>query len=113
MKKINVRCRDEIPHCFKIDQLYGVLNKDNDIHINGSLVMDGNEYGNVKRVKIYANLCNKEGAILNVINGWKNYTVADGKYISFSLYCSAIGRFFDIEDLDYVELYLSINEKNS
>lgn len=37
MKKIKVRCREGIPDSFKIDQMYGVLTEDNDIHVNGSV----------------------------------------------------------------------------
>lgn len=113
MKKINVRCRDKISELFKIDQLYSVLTDDNDIHVNGSVEMIGSDYGKIKRIKVYANLCNKDGAILYVLNGWKNYPVSKGIYNSFSLYCSTIGRFFDPDELDYVELYLSFNEKDS
>lgn len=43
----------------------------------------------------------------------KNYLVSKETYNSFSLYCSTIGRFFDPEELDYVELYLSFNESDS
>lgn len=113
MKKIEVCCREGISELFKIDQLYSVLTKDNDIHVNGSVEMIGSDYGNIKRIKVYANLCNKDGAILYVLNGWKNYSVSKGTYISFSLYCSTIGRFFNPDELDYAELYLSYNEKDS
>jgi hypothetical protein len=113
MKKIKVRCREGIPDSFMIDQMYGVLTEDNDIHVNGSVEMVGTDYGNIKRIKVYANLCNKDGAILYVLNGWKNFPVSKGAYNSFSLYCSTVGRFFDPEELDYVELYLTFNEKDS
>ncbi len=69
MKKINVRCRDKISELFKIDQLYSVLTDDNDIHVNGSVEMIGSDYGKIKRIKVYANLCNKDVAILYVLNG--------------------------------------------
>ena len=52
-------------------------------------------------------------AILHVLNGWKNYLVDKGIYNSFSLYCSTVGRYFDPDELEYVELYLSFNEKDS
>lgn len=113
MKKIKVCCRERISELFKIDQLYSVLTEDNDIHVNGSVEIIGSNYGNIKKIKVYANLCNKYGAILYVLNGWKNYPVSKGTYNSFSLYCSTIDRFFDPDELDYVELYLSFNEKDS
>ena len=112
-KRVIVRCRDGISEQFKIDQLYGVLSEDNDIHVNGSIEMVGNNYENIKRVRVYVNLCDKEGAILYVLNGWKNYPAVSGTYYSFSLYCSTIDRFFDVDELDYAELYLSFNEKKS
>lgn len=111
MKRVEVRCR-KIPELFKIDQLYGVLNEDYDIHVNGSIEMPGKDYGNLKKVKVYANLCNKDGAILYILNGWKNYQVCEGAYNSFSMYCSTVGRFFDPRELEYVEVYLSFNEKD-
>ena len=113
MKRVEVRCRDGVLGAFKIDQLYCVINEDYDIHINGSIEMIGKDYGNIENVKVYANLCNIDGAILYVLNGWKNYSVGEGIYNSFSLYCSNVDRFFDIEEHEYVELYLSFNERES
>lgn len=113
MKKVDVHCRKDISDLFKINQLYCVLNDDFDIRVNGSIEMVGKSYGNIKNVKIYANLCNKDGQILYVLNGWKNYPVNEGDYNSFSLYCSTVGRFFDPSELNYVELYLSFNENDS
>ena len=113
IKQIEVRCRDGISELFKIGQLYSALNEDYDIHVNGSIEMIGKDYGNIKRVRVYANLCNRDGAILYVLNGWKNYPVREGGYNSFSLYCSTIGRFFDPDELKYIELYLNFNEENS
>ena len=83
MKKIKVCCRERISELFKIDQLYSVLTEDNDIHVNGSVEIIGSNYGNIKKIKVYANLCNKYGAILYVLNGWKNYPVSKGTYNSF------------------------------
>ena len=113
IKKVKIRCREGISEFFKIDQLYGVLTEDNDIHVNGSIEMVGSDYGNIKRLKVYANLCNRDGAILHVLNRWKNYPVNKGIYNSFSLYCSTVGRYFDPDELEYVKLYLSLNEKDS
>lgn len=113
MKKVEVRCRDLSSELFKIDQLYGNLNEDYDIHVNGSIEMIGKDYGNLEKVKVYANLCNKDGAILYVLNGWRNYQVGEGVYSSFSMYCSTVCRFFDPIELEYVEIYLSFNERDS
>ena len=113
MKQVEVRVREGISELFKIDQLYSVINKDFDIHVNGSIEMVGKEYPNLKRVKVYANLCNKDGSILYILNDWKNYPINVGDYHSFSLYCSSVGRFFDPSELEYVELYLSYNEKDN
>lgn len=112
MKKVDVHCRQGLSEFFKISQLYGVLNEEYDIHVNGSIEMIGKAYENIKKVKIYANLCNKDGAILYVLHDWENYLVSEGLYHSFSLFCCAVDRFFDPSELEYVELYLSFNEKN-
>lgn len=112
MQKVDVRYRDEPLGLIKIDQLYCVLNGDYDIHVNGSVEMIAKDYGNLKNVKVYANLCNKDGAILYVLNGWKNYPISTGRYNSFSLYCSTVCRFFDPSELEYVEIYLSFNEED-
>ena len=71
------------------------------------------EYGKIRRIRVYANICNKEGAILYILNDWKNYTVSEGMYYSFSIYCSSIDRYINIDELEYVELYLGINEKDT
>ena len=113
MKQVEVRVRDGISESFKLDQLYGVVNEDFDIHVNGSIEMIDKEYPNLERVKVYANLCNKDGLILYILNNWNNYQINAGDYHSFSLYCSTVGRFFDSSELEYVELYLSFNEKES
>lgn len=113
MKRVNVHCRKGIPILFYINQLYAVLNKDYDIHVNGSIEMTGKDYGNLKTVKVYANLCNADGAILYILNSWKNYQVIEDAYYSFSLYCSTVDRFFVPDELEYVEIYLSFNERDS
>ncbi len=53
MKKVEVRCREGISELFKIEQLYGVLNEEYDIHVNGSIEMTEKDYGNLKKVKVY------------------------------------------------------------
>lgn len=114
MKRVDIRCRENVDmELFELDQLYGVLNEEYDIHVNGSIKMNEQDYGNIKKVKVYANLCNKDGEILYVLNNYYNYSVYPGNYKSFSMYCSTIGRFFEADELDYVELYLSFNEKDS
>lgn len=112
MKSIEICCRKGFSEGFQIAQLYAVLNKDYDIHVHGSIQMTGMEYGSKRRVKVYANLCNKQGAILYVLQCWKNYPIRSGNYFSFSLYCSTVNRFFNPADLDYVEIYLSFNERD-
>lgn len=64
MKNIDIQVRDKKEFC-KCGQLYANLNKKNDIHINVSVTL-GKVLGNVKRIRIRASLCNKDGNILYV-----------------------------------------------
>lgn len=112
MNHVEVRAREGYEKLYQIDQLYVAINEDYDIHINGSIQMIGMKTEDVKKVKVYANLCNQEGKILYVLNNWKNYPVKEEAYNSFSLYCSTISRFFNPEELSYVEIYLSFNERD-
>lgn len=109
-KKIAVRYRnDGLSELFKFDQLYGVVREDC-IHINGSVEMVGEDPGGIKTIKVYVNFCNKEGAILEVLDRGKQYTIGKGVYHSFNFCRNDLCRPFDLDEFDYAELYLCYNE---
>lgn len=89
-----------------------VINEETDVHVNGAINIVGADLRKFKKVKVYANLCNEAGEILYILNCWKNYSVEERGYFSFSMYCSTVNRFFDIEDLEYAEIYVVFNEKD-
>lgn len=108
-KKIAVRNRrDAMSELFKFDQLYGVVHE-GCIHINGSVEMVG-EDPDTKTITVYVNFCSKDGAILEVLDRGKQYTARKGVYHSFSFCKTDLHRPFDLDELDYAELYLGYNE---
>lgn len=72
MDKIEVRCRDGYSDIIRIEQAYGNINEDSDIHINGSITVVDNDLKKYKKVRIYVNLCDENGNVLYVLNNWKN-----------------------------------------
>lgn len=104
MKKVTVKCR-EIDDLLVIGQLYGTVNEENDIHVNGSVTITGNEYNGYGSVKMYVNLCNEDGVILYVISIYTNFKLMQNGYYSFSAYCADITRFVDMKELAYAEVY--------
>ena len=109
-KKIAVRYRsDAMSELFKFDQLYGVVHK-GCIYINGSVEMVG-EDPDTKTITVYVNFCNKDGAILEVLDRGQ-YSTRKGMYHSFSFCQNDLYRPFDLDELDYAELYLGYNEQN-
>lgn len=112
MDKIEVRCRDGYSDIIRIEQAYGNINEDSDIHINGSITVVDNDLKKYKKVRIYVNLCNENGNVLYVLNNWKNVALDVNKYFSFSAYCASVNRFFDLSEFKYAEIYAMFNEKD-
>ena len=114
MNKVEIRSREEWKDIFKIDQLHCVMNSDFDIHVNGSFSVENKEeLTQYKNAQVYGNICNSEGEVLHVCgDGYKNHPILPGAYYSFNLYCREVTRFFDMEELAYVEVYLTVNEEN-
>lgn len=78
--------------------------------MNGAISIVGKYFEKYKQVKVYANLCNEEGEILYILNCWKNYNIEVNGYFSFSMQCSTVDRFFNIEELVYAEIYVVFDE---
>jgi len=113
LQRIEVKVREQATDIIRISQTYGVLNEDSDIHVNGAVTVIGENLGDYKKINVYANLCNKDGEILYILNGWKNHELGKNRYFSFSMYCSAVNRFFDIEEFSYAEIYMIFNENDN
>lgn len=109
MIKVEIKKR-KIAKFLKVSQVYGVINEENNIRVNGSVLVNGDEFDGHEHVKIYANLCNEEGAILYVIHSQKNYKLYDDAYYSFSMRVKNFSRYFDIKELRYVEIYAVFDE---
>ena len=54
MDKIEVRCRDGYSDIIRIEQAYGNINEDSDIHINCSITVVDNDLKKYKKVRICA-----------------------------------------------------------
>lgn len=110
MKKVEVRCRETMDF-LKIGQLYSIMDDDCDIHINGSLTIENEEFGELKTVKVYANLCNEAGEILYLLRAYSDFSLTTNVYYSFSVYCADLSRFFRVDELAYVEIYTVFDEE--
>lgn len=109
MKKIEVRCRKN--EILKFDQLYATMDEEYDVHINGSIIVATKDLKEYKTAKVYSNLCSGEGAILHVIENYKNYQLYEDSYYSYSMFGRDMSRFFDIDELAYIEVYATFNEE--
>ena len=112
MNRIKIKVKEQYSDIIKIGQTHGTINEETDVHVNGAINIVGSDLRKFKKVKVYANLCNEAGEILYILNCWKNYSVEERGYFSLSMYCSTVNRFFDIEDLEYAEIYVVFNEKD-
>ena len=109
LKKITVKSK-KYPGKLEFNQLYAVINEDNDIRINGSVDVTSGISSNIRTVSVYANLCNKENEILYVLNSYFTTNVKDNNYFSFSISCLDVSRFIDLTEFSYAELYVLINK---
>ncbi len=96
----------------EVNQLYASLNEEDDIHINGSVSNVGKGLkGNLLEIK--ANLCAENGEILYVLNTYSTMKFDLVRYDSFSMYCSSVSRFFDMDELHHVELYPRVKKEDA
>lgn len=107
MESIEVKTRNINYEEIKIDQLYCSIH-DNVVGINGSLTLLSKPNKNMETVRVNINVCNDQGAILDVERSSIFNLLSD--YFSFNIRCWLSGR-FDKKDIAYVELYLTWNEK--
>lgn len=114
MKMVEFITRDELfkKANIKVNQLCCHLNDENDIHINGSLTLEG-KWAEDCVVTIKANLCDKDGNIFYIVRDFSGINFKMTEYVTFSIYCANVARFFDVEKLHHVEIYPYIdNVKN-
>lgn len=111
MENFEVRFREGYSNIIKFDQMYGIINEDSDVHVNGSISIVGKDNIAYKKARVHVNLCNKDGLILYVLNTYNNFHLKENEYFSFSVFCSTLNRYFDIKELAYAEVYVIFNEK--
>lgn len=110
MKKNKIRPRECKKEIIKLDQLYATINEEGDVKINGSMSVTIQDFQTYNEAKVYANLCNKDGAILYVCDAYKHFKLYEDAYYSFSMFCMNTKRFFDPDELAYIEVYTTFNE---
>ena len=94
-----------------IGQLHYHINKENDFMLCGSVSTDKNELdGFVLDLRV--NLCNEKGGILFVNRSYSEISFDKVKYDAFSVSCSDISRFFDINELHHIEVYPHVTRAN-
>ena len=109
MKKIEYR-KKGVPDFLEAGQIFCVINKENDVNINGSITIMGNDYNDHETMKVYANLCNDAGEILLVMSNYNNYNLKKNNYYTFELFCADVSRFFEPAELAYAEIYIVFDE---
>lgn len=110
MKRLEAQSKYGQKTVCKIDQLYSAINSDNDIHVNGAITVLPRRIRQTRCVNVYANLCDKNGAILHILNTYRDFNLQDDAYYSFSMYCADVSRYFDIAELDHVEVYANYSD---
>ena len=111
MRKIEAKSRETLP-VLTMGQLYACINDEKDILVNGSITITDKEKEDVKSVTMHANICDKDGKILYVLDDCRNFKIMLNAYYSFSLYLADSSRFLNVEDLAYVELYATFGNAN-
>lgn len=108
---IEVKCRENHSKMIEFNQMYASINDNNDVSVNGAVAVIGNaELFEV--LQVYANVCNKDGAILYVLNAYKDFPLKGNDYFSFTASCSGIDRYLDIKDISFVEPYVVLYQKS-
>ena len=87
-----------------IGQLHHHINKDHDFMLCGSVSTDKNEIDGFM-LDLRVNLCNEKGEILFVNRSYSEVSFDKVKYDAFSISCSDISRFLDINELHHIEIY--------
>lgn len=94
----------------KVAQLNCHINEENDFRLYGSITAeDARLDGYLLHVK--ANLCDEEGGILYIFSDFSEISFEMVKYDTFSMYCTDLTRFFNIDKLSRVELYPKVMKK--
>lgn len=108
MRISDIRLINIDENIFKVSQLYADINDEKDIHVNGSVSLIG-DVGKITSIKIMANLCDAKGAILMNMNSYKSHKTEVSEYFVFNLYCADVSRYFDVNELEHIELYAEYN----
>lgn len=106
MRKVELVIRQDLFNDIgvEVNQLYWEINKDNDFQLNGSVSSDGRKLEGYS-LDLRANLCNEEGGIMFVDRSYCEISFELIKYAAFSMSCSDVSRFVDMDKLHHIELY--------
>lgn len=94
-----------------IGQLHYNIDKNNDFSLCGSVSSD-NEKLEGYSLYLRTNLCDEEGSILFVNKSYSGISFEMVNYDAFSITCSDLTRFFDIDKLHHIEIYPNVRREN-
>ena len=112
MKKIELILKKELFDKIgvEIGQLHYEIDKDNnDFRLCGSVSSD-NEKLRGYSLYLGTNLCTEKGEILYVNKSYSGISFEIINYDAFSIYCSDLSRFFDVEQLHHIEIYPNVRK---
>lgn len=92
-----------------IGQLHYNIDKNNDFSLCGSVSSDSKKLEGYS-LYLRANLCDEEGGILYVNKSYSGISFEMVNYDAFSITCSDLTRFFDIDKLHHIEIYPNVRK---
>ena len=95
----------------EIAQLYCNLDKDGDFRVCGS-VSSNNEKLEGYLLYLKINLCNEKGEILYTEKTYRGISFEMVNYDAFSMCCSNISRFLNIDQLHHIEIYPNLRKED-
>ena len=97
----------------KLSQLYGRFIDDGDveIRINGAISVKESARKAGQICAVNATICNSKDQILYVLKDYHEVPMIKGVYHAFSMFCCKVERFYSPEDVAYVEVYVTVEDK--
>ena len=113
MKKVEIIVKQELFDNIgvTVEQLHYNIGKNYDFMLCGS-VSSNNEKLDGYLLYLRANFCDEEGGILFIDKSYSQISFEMVNYDAFSLSCSNLTRFFEVEKLHHIEIYPNVRKDN-
>lgn len=107
MEKIKVIERNNLfKNCgMQLGQLHFQISGRDELRIHGSVTLEDGKIPSDMFLRVKANICDKNGNILHILEDHSKILFECTSYNTFSLYCYDISRYINLKEVEYIELY--------